>query len=308
MDYSTLIDQETWAFIRRTAGFYPSDTTKMSIQDQRRIYDKMCRAFFKGYPPGLTVTDSTADGVPIRIYQKGKTDTNVVFLHGGGFVVGGLNSHDDICAEICDRTGFRVIFVDYRLSPEYKHPAAFDDAWRATQYVTLTWPGTLILAGDSAGANLAAAVAHHGRGTLDIAGQVLIYGAFGGDINKGSYLTHAHAPMLTRADIKFYMGIRHEGPPPDNDPTAAPLHDADFSNLPPSVLISAECDPISDDSRDYRDRILAAGGQAIWINEAGLVHGYLRARSNVTRARESFTRIINAISALGAGRPFPPDL
>ncbi|MCP5036928.1 MAG: alpha/beta hydrolase [Rhodobacteraceae bacterium] len=308
MDYSRLIDEETWEFIRRTADFYPPDAVTMTIADQRRVYDRMCRAFFQGYPQGVTATDRTAFGVPVRVYEKGETDTNIAYFHGGGFVVGGLDSHDDVCAEICDRTGFRVISADYRLSPEHKHPAAFDDAFSAVQYVTQTWPGTLLLVGDSAGANLAAAVAHHARGKIDIAGQVLIYGAFGGNMDKGSYLRHANAPMLTLDDVLFYMDVRFEGGAPDNDPTAAPLHDTDFSNLPPSLIISAECDPLGDDGRAYRDAIRAAGGQAVWIEEKGLVHGYLRARDTVARARSSFTRIIDTILALGHGKPFPPDL
>ncbi|HGG06290.1 MAG TPA: esterase, partial [Aliiroseovarius sp.] len=164
------------------------------------------------------------------------------------------------------------------------------------------------LAGDSAGANLASAVSHATRGQFRIAGQVLIYGAFGGNVDRGSYLTHAHAPMLTRDDIVYYMDIRFDNSAPDADPTAAPLQDTDFTDLPPSVLISAECDPLSDDSRDYAERIESAGGQALWINEAGLVHGYLRGRKTVRRARESFARIVKAIDGFGRALPFPPSL
>lgn len=298
-DYQSLIDTETWAFIRATDDSYPPDTASMSIADQRSIYDRMCRVFFKGYPPGITAEDDTVAGVPCRIYPGAQP--TVIYLHGGGYVVGGLHSHDDVCAEIRARTGLTVVSVDYRLSPEHLHPAAFDDACAVVR--ALGAQGPVVLAGDSAGGNLAAAASHALRGSgLRILGQVLIYPGLGGDIDKGSYLTHARAPMLTRDDVIFYKDIRHGGPPPKDDPTVHPLRDRDFSGLPPTLAISAQCDPLADDARDYAAKIIAAGGQAHWVEEPGLVHGYLRARSTVGRAATSFTRIIDAISAFAEGR------
>ncbi len=300
MDYNDLIDAETWAFIARTAEFYPPDATGMSITDQRRVYDRMSAAFRQPRPEGVLCQDRLCNDVPCRLYERGETSTTVVFFHGGGFVVGGLDSHDDVCAEICARTGFRVLAVDYRLSPDHPHPAAFEDAMNAVRYASLTWPGTLLLCGDSAGGNLAAATAHQMRGK--IAGQLLIYPGLGGDIDAGSYLTHANAPMLTRDEVIFYMNIRASAA---DDPTAAPLRDTDFSALPKTVTIAAECDPLADDARHYAARINAAGGLAHCIEEPGLPHGYLRARNTVTRARDSFDRIVAVLAGMGAGNwPF----
>lgn len=303
-DYAKLIDEETWGFIRKTAESYPEDTVAGTIEDQRRIYDEMCKVFYQGRPDGIAVEDISADGVPVRVYSAGDPDCTVMYFHGGGFVVGGLDSHDDVCAEICARTGYRVVSVDYRLSPEHKHPAAFDDSWTATQWAAREFGGDLVLAGDSAGGNLAAAVAHHARGRLDaIVGQVLIYPALGGDRNSGSYLENADAPMLTLEEVLFYMGVRlPEGQPePENDPTYAPLQDSDFSGLPPTVIVTADCDPLRDDGPAYAERLRAAGVKVQWINDEGLVHGHLRGRTMSPRLRDSFDRIEVAIEALGQG-------
>ncbi|BCG84334.1 lipase/esterase [Mesorhizobium sp. 113-3-9] len=304
-DYPKLIDAETWAFIERTNSYYPPDTIDYTIAEQREIYDRMCREFFAGYPEGVTAETSAiatpTHGVPIRIYRSApQPAATVLYIHGGGFILGGLDSHDDVCAELCARTGHEVVSVDYRLAPEHLHPAAFDDAMSAFAWVASTRDRPILLCGDSAGGNLCAAVAHATRGRAKRpVGQVLIYPGLGGDRSKGSYVTHAEAPMLTMRDLEFYKHIRTGGGDRAGDITLSPLADTDFANLPPTMLITAECDPLSSDGETYRDRIIAAGGRATWFEEPGLVHGYLRARHTVGRARESFTRIVDAIAALG---------
>ncbi|CUJ85407.1 Carboxylesterase NlhH [Ruegeria denitrificans] len=300
MDYERLIDEETWAFIKRTAESYPDDAVDLSIEDQRCVYNRMCQDFRQPRPVGLDVQDRSAGGVPVRVYTAGEPTRTVVYFHGGGFVVGGLDSHDDVCAELCVQTGYRVVAVDYRLCPEHVHPAQFQDSWTATNWVVQEFGDPLILAGDSAGGNLAAAVAQHARGRLEgVLGQVLIYPGLGGDTSAGSYVEHAQAPLLTLEEIRFYEKVRCGGPAPQNDPTFAPLQDIDFSGLPPTVVVTADCDPLRDDGPAYCRKITETGGRAHWVNEPGLVHGYLRARTSVKRAADSFERISVAIEALG---------
>jgi len=308
-DYSVLIDDETWAFIDRTNSFYPPDAIDLTIAQQRDVYDQMCRAFFAGYPKAISSVDRVVDTgdrrIPVRVYDEHGTEPESIclYFHGGGFVVGGLESHDDVCAEICDATGFRVISVDYRLAPEHLHPASFRDCLAAFEHVAATTNLPIVLCGDSAGGNLAAAVTHyvrhHERAPV---GQVLIYPGLGGATDQGSYLTHAEAPMLTTRDTLYYANLRGGGFNWSTDPRFAPLNDTDFTGLPPTIVVSAECDPLSDDGRHYRDKIIAAGGKAIWNNEPGLVHAYLRARHSVERARASFRRIGSALHLLGQRR------
>ena len=307
-DYTKLIDAETWAFIERTNSFYPLDTIDATIDGQRAIYDRMCQAFHAGYPHGITV-ETTAIGtathrIPIRVYtpKAAAPAALMLYFHGGGFVVGGLESHDDVCAELAKGSGCTVVSVDYRLVPEHVHPAAFDDAMTAFRWAADTQDLPILLCGDSAGGNLAAAVAHHTRGDARApVGQVLIYPGLGGDQTSGSYLTHAEAPMLSVRDIDFYRDIRAGGADIAGDVSFAPLFDVDFSGLPPTVVVTAECDPLSSDGAAYRDLILAAGGKAVSFAETGLVHGYLRARHSVGRARDSFARIVAATAALAKG-------
>lgn len=302
MDYSRLIDAETWAFIRRTAESYPDDAVTLDIEGQRRVYDSMCRAFYRGRPERIKTEDRDANGVRVRVYWAGHPTRTVVYAHGGGFILGGLDSHDDVCAEICAQTGYRVVAVDYRLCPEHCHPVQFNDCRTAVEWAEAEFHDPIVLAGDSAGGNLVAAVAHAVRGrSKSILGQVLIYPVLAASGEAPSYAEHAEAPMLTAADVEFYQDIRFDGPRPAGDPTWAPLSDNDFANLPPTVVITADCDPLRDDGRMYCEAITSAGGRAAWINEEGLIHGYLRARGSVTRAQDSFERITVAIEALGQG-------
>ena len=159
----------------------------------------------------------------------------------------------------------------------------------------------VVVVGDSAGGNLAAAVCHATRGESHTPiGQVLIYPGLSSDLTQGTFVEHAHAPMLTLEETKFYKSTRTAG---DAKLLAqkhcTPLNDSDFNGLPPTILVSAQCDPLSDNGKDYCNEILTAGGKAIWFNETGLVHGFLRGRHSVTRIKNAFTRITNGISSLG---------
>lgn len=306
-DYTALIDDETWAFIRACEACYPPDTATFTMDEQRAVYDRLCRSFYRGRPEGIATGDRTFGNVPCRLYRLTGSEAApvVVYFHGGGFVVGGLDSHDDICAEICAATGCPLVSVDYRLAPEHRHPAHYDDALAATRAVADEFGAPLVLCGDSAGGTLAASVAHGMReADANIIGQLLIYPALGGDVDSGSYIRHAHAPLLTRDDMLFYCAARFpDGAGTAADVTAWPLDDTDYSGLPSTVVFTAECDPLADDGRDYTGRIRAAGGNARLVEEPGLVHGYLRARASVSRARASFARITEAVAALASGEP-----
>ncbi|RHZ95950.1 alpha/beta hydrolase [Cereibacter sphaeroides] len=301
-DYHDLLDPETWQFIRDSARHFPPDSDRLPLAEQRALHAGLCRAFRAPLPPDVRLTDRTFGTRPCRLYEPAAPAGTVLFLHGGGFVLGGLDAFDDLCAEIAAGTGLRTVAVDYRLAPEHPHPAAFHDALRAAQAVARAFPGPLVLMGEDAGGALAASVAHALRGRAALAGQVLICPALGGPRDRGSALTHATAPMLSRQDVLRMAALRHGGREPAADPTADALRDTDFRGLPPTLIVTAQCDPLTDDGRAYRDAIRAAAGRARWIEEPGLVHGFLRARHRVPRAGASFARVLQATSAMAHDR------
>ncbi|UCI06024.1 alpha/beta hydrolase [Mesorhizobium sp. B1-1-8] len=305
--YADRLDADLWDYIDRVNAWYPPEILAAPIAEQRAVYDKMCAAFHQERPPGVIANDclavTPAHAIPVRRYRMADKSAAavVVYYHGGGFVLGGLDSHDEICAEICADTGFEVVSADYRLAPEHPHPASFDDALAVFEWTTATSALPIVLCGESAGGNIAAAVAQatrrHPRRAV---GQMLIYPGLGGDQTDRSYIEHAEAPLLTLADIDFYHRIRSGPGWTADDATFSPLKDSDFSGLPPTVIVTAECDPLSSDGEAYRDRIVAAGGRAVWREEPRLVHSFLRARTTVPRAAEAFRRIISDIAMLGA--------
>nr|WP_272209976.1 alpha/beta hydrolase [Marinicella sp. W31]MDC2875823.1 alpha/beta hydrolase [Marinicella sp. W31] len=241
-------------------------------------------------PVGITTRDDRVDGVPVRLYGT-ETETVIIFAHGGGFVLGGLESHDDVCTEIAATTGFQVVAVDYRLAPEHKHPAAYDDVLAVAR--TLCESHAVVLCGDSAGATLCAAIA--GTWTApELKGQVLIYPSLGFAPEGGSFERHAHAPLLTRAELQGYSDVR--GGTKD-DPSATPKA-GNLAQLPPTRLFPAECDPLHDDSVRYRDTALEKGADVTLETGAGLVHGWLRARHKSARASAQFALVTEALTAL----------
>jgi len=298
MDYPSSMDNETRAFVDVTASFYPDDRQGLSVDDMRRHYNTLCAHFAQDMPSGVTSSDHMIGAVPIRRFSKSETpQALVIYIHGGGFVVGGLDSHNDICAGICDDTGFDVVAVDYRLAPEHKHPAALEDCLLVMRHLKQESGLPIILAGDSAGGWLAAMVGLSHPD--DVAGQVLIYPMLGGALNQGSYLDYAEAPLLSTAQVAMYWETYFDCP---LDQTAlTPPMALTITSSPKTAMIAAGCDPLMSDTPQYADKLRQAGIAVDVVIEDGLPHGYLRARYSVDRARLSFQRITSAISGIIAG-------
>ena len=308
MKYETLLDEDVLDFVLATESHYPTGARTLLPDKQREIYNQMCKAFSNGRPKGVVTKDQKIDGIPVRFYAaQASVDIEdhasiIIYFHGGGYVVGNLESHDDVCADICCGTKLGVLAVDYRLAPEHKHPAMFEDAFTVIKYILKNYNFTVILCGDSAGGNLACSITHASR-TLEsiynrILGQVLIYPTLDSHPKKGSYIEHQFAPLLTRRDVCRFLKCRIGDKTENVIANLNPLDEKDFSNLPPTVVYTADFDPLRDDGANYCKALKDAGGKAVWINEIGLVHGFLRARHTTKKAKASFQSMLRAFVSL----------
>jgi acetyl esterase/lipase len=249
--------------------------------------------------------------IRLRLYRPGAESPQlagtVLCFHGGGFVLGSLDSHEIVTARLAADTGLCVIAVDYRLAPEHRAPAAHDDCLEVTlaalegRLPFASLPAPLQLAGDSAGGNLAASVALalRDRGIGGVRGMVLIYPMLGAEPQLPARDTEAHAPMLTLADVYafrcLYWDDRRAEGQGDARAWTLPLHADRFDDLPVTLVMGVEHDPLRDDARVFVERIHAAGGQAeAWLG-AGLVHGCWRGLSTspgVQRLHDTVCRFL----------------
>ena len=303
--YEEIEDSGIRAFLQAGDAFYPADAIHFTVAEQRAFYDRYCAHFRKARPATVSTEDFRVGEVSCRRYRKhGSSDAPaMLYLHGGGFVVGSLESHDDICAEICDGAAIDVVAVHYRLAPEHPFPAAFEDGWAVLTHLAER-QSRLIVGGDSAGGNLAAALALRARdeGKPKLSGQVLIYPGLGGDTARGSYVSQAQAPGLSTADVRYYRDIYRGG----GSKFAEPLRETDFSGLPPAFLVAAGHVPLHDDCFCYAERLRAAGVPAEVRDEPLLVHAFLRARHMSEPARAAFAAIVAAADSLAHSGHLPP--
>jgi acetyl esterase len=237
--------------------------------------------------PVASVQDGTVDGAtgPLRarIYRPegaGPFPT-VAYFHGGGWVIGDLDTHDNMCRDLCRGARAVVVAVDYRLAPEHPFPAAVDDTAAATRWVVahaaeLGGNPTVGVAGDSAGGNLSAVVAQQLRdaGTA-LAAQFLIYPAVDhAQADYASLAQNAKGYFLETTTMAWFYG-HYAGTIADPlDPRLAPLRHTDLTRLPPAVVVTAEFDPLRDSGAAYAEALRAAGNQVDYLAGPGMVHGF----------------------------------
>ncbi|MGC6485308.1 MAG: alpha/beta hydrolase [Candidatus Puniceispirillales bacterium] len=297
MEKKPLIAADTAAFIRTSETFAALETAALDIEGQRRQFEALCDHFRYDHPPGLTVEDTVINGVRVRQYTPPDAATaRLLYFHGGGFVVGSLETHDSICADLAAATGMQLVAVDYRLAPEHLHPAALDDGLAVRDGLLAESDRPIITVGDSAGGWLAAMV------TADdpalVCGQVLIYPMLGAPMDAESYRRHANAPLLSAEAIGFYWASYRGTAPAPGEPVE-PLALADLSAQPETRIIAAGLDPLADDGPLYAARLEAAGVPVSCFVAPGLPHGFLRARHLAAEAGDAWQRIIAACRALG---------
>lgn len=287
---------------------------ELSPAEARRVYDSS-PDFSAAPDPVAHVEDVTIPGpggpLAARIYRSGAEAQDppplLLYLHGGGWVMGGIEPVDSPLRALANRSGAVICSLGYRLAPETPFPGPLEDvlatvSWLAGQAPSLgADQERIVVGGDSAGGNLAAAAtlaARDKRGPRP-AGQVLIYPVMDFDFDTASYREHAEGYGLTRESMRWYWDC-YASTEARSDPLAAPLRAADVAGLPPALVISAEHDVLRDEAEDFAHRLEAAGVSVTLSRYEGMVHGFFRMAGAVDAGPQLIDEIAGWLRALPA--------
>jgi acetyl esterase len=236
------------------------------------------------------VTDLTIDGpyrpVPVRRYEPPGIAAPwpvIVFCHGSGFVLGNLDTHDWLARSLADAVRAVVVSVDYLLAPEHPFPAAVDEClavlrWAASGGAGRTAdPGRIVLAGDSAGGAIVSGVSATARdlGGPSICAQLLMYPVCGLELDTPSWTRYGHGYFLDKPTMRWFWSQYLSRPQDAGDPAAVPLAVRDLREMPPTVLLTAGCDPLKDEGRGLVSRLTEAGVKTRLLNFGGAIHGFM---------------------------------
>ncbi|MGW4807563.1 alpha/beta hydrolase [Kitasatospora sp. NPDC004272] len=254
-------------------------------------------------PEPFAVEDRVTDGgVPVRVYTPSAAERHgtLVYLHGGAFFLGSVNTHDHVARSLAAATGLRVVSADYRLVPEHPHPAGLDDCTAVLRWAAQDpgWDGrTLAVAGDSSGGTYAAAVAARAKDA--VTHQVLYYPSLDLDFDTDRWPSrreNATGYGLETAGLKPFNAFFLDGADPA-DPEVSPLRRADLTGLPPALIVTAEYDPLRDEGEAYGERLRAAGVPVTVSRYRGAGHGFVQHFSHLPE----YARVFEQTAAFLAG-------
>jgi len=305
---SVTLDPDAAAVLQayREAGRPPYET--LSPAEARNLY-RLGSEVARPEPPAMAdvrALEATgpAGAIPLRVYrpttlrETGGRAPCLVFFHGGGWVIGDLDTHDVVCRTLAHQGGVLVIAVDYRLAPEHKFPAAVEDAIAATQWVAANAttlgidPQQIMVGGDSAGGNLAAVVALNARTAgPKIAAQVLIYPATDFRMTHPSHREPETSCLLTHSVIGWFRDHYLSSPNDGEDWRASPARAADLANLPPAYVLTAGADPLRDEGNEFAKRLSDAGVAVKHVTFPGQFHGFITMGKLLPKAGVALTEI-----------------
>jgi len=279
------LDPRIQAFLQSMAGVAMPPFDSLDPTAMRAIFDNPMASTAD---PVAAVEELRipANGVELaaRLYRplSGVAESLTVYFHGGGFVFGTLDTHDQTCRQLSNQMHSLVLSVAYRLAPEHPFPTPLQDCFEATRWAAQhknnlgVGRPALFVAGDSAGGNFAAAVALKARGSdLAIDGQLLFYPVLNCDFTTASYRNGDNTPMLTTGMMRrfwqFYLSDAQDAA----NPLACPTRAATFADLPPAYIVTAEFDPLRDEGRAYAQVLQAAGVPVMQRDGLGMIHGFL---------------------------------
>ena len=265
---------------------------QLSPKDARQLFRETRPASTPTPPEIGVVSNMLAEGpdgpIPLRVYRPRGVAADaplpgLVFFHGGGWVIGDLDTHDVLCRQLTAEAGITVVAVDYRLAPEAKFPAAADDAWAATRWVVAHADRLgidarrLAVGGDSAGGNLAAVVSLLARdaGAPDIAFQALLYPVADVGIEWPSYQAFGEGYLLTSQSMRWFIGHYLKAEQEAVDWRVSPLRAPSLEGLPPALIVTAGFDPLRDEGEAYARALRDAGVCVDYVCYGGMIHGFV---------------------------------
>jgi len=286
---------------------------QLSPKDARQLFRETRPASTPTPPQIGMVRDLTADGplgpIPLRVYRPAGVPAStplavLIFFHGGGWVIGDLETHDVLCRQLTAGSGVSVVSVDYRLAPEHKFPAAVDDAWAATRWVVAhagelaVDASRLAVGGDSAGGNLAAVVAllARGKGAPAIAVQVLIYPVADLVGETRSYRDFAEGYLLTREGMRWFIAHYLTAEAEAADWRASPIRAQSLAGLPAALIVTAGFDPLRDEGEAYAERLRDAGVRVDSVCYGGMIHGFVPMGRLLDTAGRAISLIAGSLS------------
>ncbi len=293
----------------RLSGRPPYETLAPA---EARQFSRNARAVLAPEPPEMGAVRDIKIGeggaIPARLYRPLGSAPNaalpaLIYFHGGGWVIGDLDTHDVVCRQIANGSGAAVVSVDYRLAPEHKFPAAVEDAIAATAWIAAHGAtlgidtARLAVGGDSAGGNLAAVVAldARDRNGPKLIQQTLIYPATESTMSHPSHERFAEGLLLTRPTMKWFLGHYLRGAEDLADWRVSPLRATSLADLPPALVLTAGYDPLCDEGEDYAARLAAAGVPVTRVRVEGVIHGFLTMGKLIPAANEAVAMIAAAL-------------
>jgi acetyl esterase len=300
------LDPGMLAFNLELAAKTPTGSETWPLDRQRKTWNEICAQFRAPRPPNLKVEDLETEGVKFRLYTplNPRAKTAILYSHGGGWVLGGPETHDDMCAEMAAGSGCILALVDYRLAPEHQHPAQLEDSLKVWRWMQAQGMTNIIAAGDSAGGQMsvALALALKEQNLPQLKAMVLLYPVLGTDTKTASYNSNANAPCLTRDEMKFYLKsfLGPEDGPNWHDIKAIPnlANKTQLQGLPPCFITVAAHDPLYEDGKIFQKKLEAAHVKVELREEPALAHSYMRARNVSVPAKKGFDAIVEALRSL----------
>ena len=301
------LDTRTQWFLQLLARSRQPAMHQMTVREARTEFDSVLPLLGGRPAPVGEIVDRTIAGpggrLRVRIYRPAGSVARllptVLYFHGGGWAIGSLEAYDLPCRFFCARSGCAVVAVDYRLAPEHKFPAGLDDAIASFRWLAANAEemgidaGRIVVAGDSAGATLAAVVAQLVRGEARTPClQWLIYPATDLAAETPSHVSCGEGFLLTRADMEWFHGLYLNDASEAADPRVSPLRAADLAGLPPALIFTAGLDPLRDEGQAYADKLTAAGVKTVHREFDSLIHGYVGMRGALQAAARAMDDMV----------------